>query len=332
VKNRTVLRARTVTAVAAAVLAGSLTLAGCSSSSSDSSSPSPSATSTTAATTAATASPADVAALKAVSVTGKPGKKPTIKFSKGLTVSTPVARVDTKGTGKAIKPGDMVGFNIAVSEGSDGKSVADTYEQAPQYYIDNASSGLPTALVDALKGQKVGTRIVFANPSQDQEGKAVTYVYSFEVASTQSIPARASGTKMKQKSGLPAVKLSSSGAPSITIPKDYKAPKKLVSETLIKGKGEKVKSTSAVAVNYTGWTMKGKKFDSSWDRGTPMAAALNGGVIKGWTQGLAGQTVGSQVLLVVPASLAYGASPPSGSGIAKNATLIFVVDILASGN
>ena len=58
-------------------------------------------------------------------------------------------------------------------------------------------------------------------------------------------------------------------------------------------------------MNYTGWLWDGTQFDSSWDRGEPATFALTG-VIAGWTQGLVGQTVGSQVLLVIPPDLGYG--------------------------
>ena len=51
-------------------------------------------------------------------------------------------------------------------------------------------------------------------------------------------------------------------------------------------------------------------------------------VITGWKQGLAGHTVGSQVLLVVPPDLGYG-DKDSGK-IPANSTLVFVVDILAA--
>ena len=49
-------------------------------------------------------------------------------------------------------------------------------------------------------------------------------------------------------------------------------------------------------------------------------------VIKGWTQGLTGKTVGSRVLLVIPKDLAYG---DAGQGDAKG-DLVFVVDILGT--
>ncbi len=51
-------------------------------------------------------------------------------------------------------------------------------------------------------------------------------------------------------------------------------------------------------------------------------------MIPAWDQGLVGQTVGSQVLLVVPPDQGYGPSGNSQAGIAGTDTLVFVVDIL----
>ena len=48
--------------------------------------------------------------------------------------------------------------------------------------------------------------------------------------------------------------------------------------------------------------------------------------VAGWQQGLAGQKVGSQVLLVIPPSLGYGNQEQNK--IPANSTLFFVVDIL----
>ena len=74
-------------------------------------------------------------------------------------------------------------------------------------------------------------------------------------------------------------------------------------------------------------TFKGLKVNSSWDRGQPSDFSLDQ-VVKGWQQGLAGQTVGSQVLLVIPPDLGYGSQKQQS--IPANSTLIFVVDILAA--
>ena len=90
-----------------------------------------------------------------------------------------------------------------------------------------------------------------------------------------------------------------------------------------------VEAGQTVTVQYTGviWDT-GKKFDSSWDRGQPIDFGIGTQqVIAGWDEGLVGQTVGSQVLLVVPPDKGYGTagSPPKITG---TDTLVFVVDIL----
>ena len=52
-------------------------------------------------------------------------------------------------------------------------------------------------------------------------------------------------------------------------------------------------------------------------------------VIAGWARGLAGERVGSRVLLVIPPGLGYGkaGNPPTVRG---TDTLVYVVDILAA--
>jgi FKBP-type peptidyl-prolyl cis-trans isomerase len=56
-----------------------------------------------------------------------------------------------------------------------------------------------------------------------------------------------------------------------------------------------------------------------------------GQVIKGFDQGIPGMKVGGERLLVIPPSLGYGANPPTGSGIAPDETLIFLIDVTATG-
>ena len=91
------------------------------------------------------------------------------------------------------------------------------------------------------------------------------------------------------------------------------------------GCGPAAQSGSNVSVQYTGWLQKtGKKFDSSWDRHA-QAFTLElgqGKVIKGFDEGLIGMKQGGKRRLIIPASLAYGAtgSPPV---IPPNSVLIF---------
>ena len=115
-----------------------------------------------------------------------------------------------------------------------------------------------------------------------------------------------------------------------------KTPTTLQCEDLVIGTGKTATSTSTVSVQYVGALYKdGKQFDSSWSRGgTPASFSLApGSVIDGFSQGIGGagkvapMREGGRRLMILPASLAYGASPPSGSGIPPNAPLIFIVDL-----
>jgi FKBP-type peptidyl-prolyl cis-trans isomerase len=99
------------------------------------------------------------------------------------------------------------------------------------------------------------------------------------------------------------------------------------------GTGSEAVAGQTVSVHYTGWLnengQKGKKFDSSVDRGQPFIFPLGAGrVIKGWDQGVAGMKVGGQRTLMIPSDLAYGARG-SGVVIPPNSDLIFDVELIA---
>ncbi len=117
--------------------------------------------------------------------------------------------------------------------------------------------------------------------------------------------------------------------PVVTVP-STPAPKSLVVKDLITGTGKTATPGSTVTVNYVGVLYKGgKEFDSSWKRHQTFSTALtNGNVIAGWVKGIPGMKVGGRRELIIPPSLGYGktGSPPA---IPPNATLVFVVDLLA---
>ena len=98
------------------------------------------------------------------------------------------------------------------------------------------------------------------------------------------------------------------------------------------GTGGEATAGHKVSVHYTGWLYnngeKGKKFDSSVDRGQPFSFPLGGRqVIPGWDEGVAGMKVGGKRTLIIPPALGYG-TRGAGGVIPPNATLIFEVELL----
>ncbi len=290
---------------------------------------------TAGATAAATPTPtvntaADEAALAAITVKGAPGAKPTLTLpSKPFTVTSQVARTVDTGTGAAIAQGDLVTLHVLEVSGADGSERGDTWSGGSPVVTTVDSSSFFAGLYQQLVSAHVGSRILLAAPTQDSSGNTLTVVDLLEIAKTQQVPARATGTPVTPPAGLPTVTLDANGVPSLTAATGA-APTTLVTQPLIKGTGPAVTKGQTVVVNYTGWLWNGTKFDSSWDRGTTFPVQNIGAaqVITGWNQGLVGQTVGSQVLLVVPPSLGYGTT--AQGSIPANSTLVFVVDILAA--
>ena len=96
------------------------------------------------------------------------------------------------------------------------------------------------------------------------------------------------------------------------------------------GTGSEVKTGATVSVHYTGAVAKtGEIFQSSKDFGDKPVTFPLDRVIKGWTDGIPGMKVGGTRRLLIPASMAYGATPPPGSGIPANADLIFDVELVS---
>jgi len=95
---------------------------------------------------------------------------------------------------------------------------------------------------------------------------------------------------------------------------------------LTQGTGATPGPEDIVKVNYTGTTIDGTKFDSSYDRGEPAQFRVSN-VIRGWVEGLQLMQEGTKMMLYVPSSLAYG-ERGAGNIIKPFETLIFEVELL----
>ena len=104
-------------------------------------------------------------------------------------------------------------------------------------------------------------------------------------------------------------------------------PKGIYYKEITKGdaNGKKPNPRSIVTVHYTGWTINGKKFDSS-RAGVPVAFRLSD-LIEGWIIAIQQMTVGAKWELYLPAEVAYGKF--SQPGIPGGSTLIFEIELFS---
>ena len=268
--------------------------------------------------------------MQGVSASGKPGRKPDISFKTPFKVENQTHQVIQKGDGEVIRDGDRVCTRSLALDAKTGKVINSTWDQSsPECSIVISKKSIP-AYYDTFKGLKVNSTVaVGIDESGSGSSKATeSYIMALTFVSRSKNLTRAQGQKVTDlPSDLPKISLDDKGKPSLDL-NGYQPKGGLVVQPLIKGKGAKVGQHQSVSANYTGWLASdGKQFDSSWDRGQASDFSLDQ-VVKGWQQGLAGQTVGSQVLLVVPPDLGYGSQQQQK--IPANSTLIFVVDILAA--
>jgi peptidylprolyl isomerase len=304
-------------------------LAGCGSSSSSSAS-SPAA--------ASTGSPATD---KKVTATGAFGVSPKVSIPKEKAGPQLFTKTLIQGTGKPLTTSESLVGNFVLYDwkGATAKLVGSTYTSgSPTFFQGQLLPGLSAALV----GQKTGSRVLAVIPPADGfgaqgnskigVGATDTLVFVVDLVQTIGNTDSASGTQVSDGgAGLPTVTATPGKAAVVKVPAT-KAPANLTVKTLAKGSGQKAVKGDLVVVQYTGVLWKAgtpKPFDSSWSRSAPFSLTIGAGnVVKGWEDGLTGQTAGSRVLLAVPPKEGYGASPPSGSGIGKTDTMVFVIDIL----
>lgn len=110
-------------------------------------------------------------------------------------------------------------------------------------------------------------------------------------------------------------------------------PKNLIIEDTLVGTGKEVFSGCQIKIHYKGTLLpadgetEGKKFDSSFDRGTPFTTQIGvGKLIKGWDIGIVGMKEGGKRKLTIPAELAYG--DIELPGIPAKSTLVFEVELI----
>lgn len=298
-------------------------------------SPSASASATPSGSASASATPTRAATtitnLDAVSVTGDPGKAPTVKADWPIKIAKTTSKVLNAGSGRTVDSTATVNVNYVGINARTGKSFDSSFSrgQATSFSLDQVVAGFKKGLA----GKKVGDRVLIMMPGTDaydsqggasqvgiNKGDSLIFVVEIKDASYKT----AEGTAVTPPAGLPTVTMKNN-VPEVTIG-SAKKPASLVTQPLIKGAGRKVTIKDTVQVKYRTWSWSDSELIEDGFDGNGVSGQMSG-VIEGWKKGLVGQTVGSRVMLIVPPDMAY----PKGNAtpmIAKGETLVYVIDIL----
>lgn len=240
------------------------------------------------------------------------------------------------GDGAEVGAEDDVVVRYLLVNGSTGEELASTFDNDETVIFDLTDEGLIPGLRDNLPGTTAGESLLMALPAldafgeigSDQLGVGPEDTLVFYVEVVESYPV--AGEPVDPVDGLPTVE-SDGENPAVIDVEGVDSPDELVVQPLAQGQGAEVEEGQMVFVHYTGVKLSdGEQFDSSYLRGQPFNFQVGAGqVIDGWDQGLIGQNVRSQVLLVIPAEDAYGPNPEDHPELGGE-DLVFVVDIIAA--
>lgn len=292
-------------------------------------------------------SKSSTSASQAVKVTGDIGTVPTVKFTTPLKVSKTSTEVVTKGDGATLAAGQQALVHLFLENGTTGKPIGSTYDQGTPTSVVLDASNLPEPLVTALEGKTQGSRVAVTSTAGDVYGKdgnsqlslkaTDSLVIVFDILAVQptDVLSGPKGAATPLPAGLPKIVEKDGKISTLDFSKAAKKPsKKLRVIPLVTGTGPKTTASSLVTMDYIGQVYGAKKaFNNTYAAGKPATFPLGvNGLIKAWDQALVGMPVGSRVMLVAPPGVAYGKEGSTDAGIPKNATLVFVIDILGASS
>lgn len=277
-------------------------------------------------------------ASNSVSVTGTFGSAPTVSFTTPLVSQQTQATTLIHGTGASLTADSAWSVAYSMYQG-DSTTALDT----SGYSTDGSTTSTPLilqpsaweanwpGLYEALQCGNVGDRIVIVMGTSDNSsmmsglGLDTSTSLIMVVDVLNGYPDRASGAAQSVSSIFPTVTLATDGQPGISTP-EGDAPTETTIGVLQKGDGATVTAGETVVAQYSGWLWSdGTQFGSTWNTGQ-LLSIDESTTLPGFWKAVEGQTVGSQVIVIVPPKDAYGDT--ANGSIPADSTLVFVVDIL----
>jgi len=258
-------------------------------------------------------------ASEAVRVEGAVGEASTLIFEAPLEIDRVQTSVIHEGSGDPVESGQLITFAFTSYRADNGQEIGSIGYGTPQMPLQ-ISPDNPQGLIFGCASP--GTRVVAAFPSAG--GWPEVLVYDL----LEIVPSAAWGEPQEPVAGMPTVTLSEDGEPTVKLP-GGEPPGEVELGILRKGDGATVAAGRALLVQYIGvkWS-DGSVFDSSWESGEP-AFFPSTDVVDRFGPALEGQTVGSQIIVIIPPEFRDDTKKWSVEELAGE-TLVFVVDILGA--
>jgi peptidylprolyl isomerase len=276
-----------------------------------------------------------------LTVSGKFAEEPKVEVDPAVKVKEPQTEVITEGDGNPVVANKKAMFNIYLAKGADGKKLYSSADQGTPTQVEMTDDQFFKVIIDGLVGKTQGSRVAMAATVKDIWGNggapqlqlknSDTVLFVIDVLSVEpkDLIDGPDGDEVAAPATAPAVEESDGKVTGFDWSKaPKKAPTKLKVIPLVEGDGPEAEAGRLVTFNYYGavWG-KDKAFDSSYTRGEPVPFGVGvHGLIPAWDKVIPGLKRGSRVMIIAPASEAYGAQ--ARPGIPANSTLTFVVDVL----
>ncbi len=260
----------------------------------------------------------------AVSVAGTGvDAKPTIDSA--ITIGAPQTTILKRGTGEILQANDFVNVEYVITDASTGE-ILETSRTSSQDFrtakLDSQHSIFSAQLICAPGG----TESVLTIPA-DSTGSGTPWIVY--VKAENKLPLVADGAAVTDiDPDAPTVVLDTEGRPTVIVP-DTEPPTETTVQVLKEGTGREVADGDEVYFQYHLMTWDDPEpRESTYESFTPISGATNG-FVPGFTKALVGNTVGSQVLVVVAPEDGYTV-PGNESSEMYGETLVFVLDIVAA--
>ena len=286
-------------------------------------------------TSPTSAAPVPTASGPIPTVEGDFGVKPTVTIPDEDPADALVTKTVITGTGAVVQSGDLLVVQYLGETWDDGNVFDSSFERgSPASFpigVGQVIQGWDTALV----GQTVGSRVVMAVPPSLGYGEAGnpdaeisgddTLVFVVDILGTYppgTGSAYASTSTNPILTGLPTVAGFPGAQPTVTVPAGTKPPTENTTVLLARGDGPEIEAGSYLILQYEAVTWNNNAVGSTWTAGSPLGVSVGLAATPTPFDKLIGSTVGSRLLLMVPAQ-------PSGDpAVDSTAVVVDIIDAI----